>query len=169
MEERQEIVWASVLSCLFYFVCDGEIIIRSKLGGLDIRVNIHSSNSLLLLSSDLQKILLRIFMDFVWKYLKYWKSCLMFFGGNKIMSNVGNKLQTHPLYVPFTIGCDMIWNETKTFVDQWSQLTTISGRWKLPTIRTTEQVLSMDELMTTVSCIFLRYGYNAFLVALYVC
>jgi hypothetical protein len=65
MEERQEIVWASVLSCLFYFVCDGEIIIRSKLGGLDIRVNIHSSNSLLLLSSDLQKILLRIFMDFV--------------------------------------------------------------------------------------------------------
>jgi hypothetical protein len=40
MEERQEIVWASALSCLFYFVCDGGKIIRSRLGGLDIRVNI---------------------------------------------------------------------------------------------------------------------------------
>ncbi|XP_062208222.1 uncharacterized protein LOC133909697 isoform X2 [Phragmites australis] len=38
MEERQEIVWASSLSCLFYFVCDGGKIIRSRLGGLDIRV-----------------------------------------------------------------------------------------------------------------------------------
>jgi hypothetical protein len=47
MEERQEIVWASALSCLFYFVCDGGKIIRSRLGGLDIRVNIHSSNFLL--------------------------------------------------------------------------------------------------------------------------
>ncbi|KAL6613719.1 hypothetical protein ACP70R_035989 [Stipagrostis hirtigluma subsp. patula] len=36
MEERQEIVWASALSCLFYFVCDGGKIIRSRLGGLDI-------------------------------------------------------------------------------------------------------------------------------------
>ncbi|XP_021312036.1 uncharacterized protein LOC110433786 [Sorghum bicolor] len=39
MEERQEIVWASALSCLFYFVCDGGKIIRCRLGGLDIRVN----------------------------------------------------------------------------------------------------------------------------------
>ncbi|KAL6853317.1 hypothetical protein ACP4OV_019346 [Aristida adscensionis] len=38
MEERQEIVWASALGCLFYFVCDGGKIIRSRLGGLDIRV-----------------------------------------------------------------------------------------------------------------------------------
>ncbi|WVZ67224.1 hypothetical protein U9M48_016332 [Paspalum notatum var. saurae] len=38
MEERQEIVWASALSCLFYFVCDGGKIIRTRLGGLDIRV-----------------------------------------------------------------------------------------------------------------------------------
>ncbi|KAG2594509.1 hypothetical protein PVAP13_5NG010400 [Panicum virgatum] len=38
MEERQEIVWASALSCLFYFVCDGGKIISSRLGGLDIRV-----------------------------------------------------------------------------------------------------------------------------------
>lgn len=38
IEERQEIVWASALSCLFYFVCDGGKIIRSRLGGLDIRV-----------------------------------------------------------------------------------------------------------------------------------
>ncbi|CAO2181590.1 unnamed protein product [Urochloa humidicola] len=38
MEERQEIVWASALSCLFYFVCDGGKIIRIRLGGLDIRV-----------------------------------------------------------------------------------------------------------------------------------
>ncbi|KAL6882657.1 hypothetical protein ACP4OV_011347 [Aristida adscensionis] len=38
MEERQEIVWASALSCLFYFVCDGGKIIRSRQGGLDIRV-----------------------------------------------------------------------------------------------------------------------------------
>ncbi|VAH70312.1 unnamed protein product [Triticum turgidum subsp. durum] len=38
MEERQEIVWASALSCLIYFVCDGGKIIRSRLGGLDIRV-----------------------------------------------------------------------------------------------------------------------------------
>ncbi|KAF8646883.1 hypothetical protein HU200_065689 [Digitaria exilis] len=38
MEETQEIVWASALSCLFYFVCDGGKIIRNRLGGLDIRV-----------------------------------------------------------------------------------------------------------------------------------
>ncbi|KAG8079184.1 hypothetical protein GUJ93_ZPchr0007g6397 [Zizania palustris] len=38
MEERQEIVWASSLSCLFYFVCDGGKIIRCRLEGLDIRV-----------------------------------------------------------------------------------------------------------------------------------
>ncbi|CAM0885577.1 unnamed protein product [Alopecurus aequalis] len=38
MEERQEIVWASALSCLFYFICDGGKIIRSRLEGLDIRV-----------------------------------------------------------------------------------------------------------------------------------
>ncbi|OEL36851.1 hypothetical protein BAE44_0002127 [Dichanthelium oligosanthes] len=43
MEERQEIVWASALSCLFYFVCDGGKMIRSRLGGLDIRVNITFS------------------------------------------------------------------------------------------------------------------------------
>lgn len=38
MEEREEIVWASALSCLFYFVCDNGKILRSRLAGLDIRV-----------------------------------------------------------------------------------------------------------------------------------
>ncbi|KAJ4779233.1 hypothetical protein LUZ62_063490 [Rhynchospora pubera] len=38
MEEREEIVWASALSCLFYFVCDRGNIIRKRLEGLDIRV-----------------------------------------------------------------------------------------------------------------------------------
>nr|XP_029120236.1 uncharacterized protein LOC105044449 isoform X2 [Elaeis guineensis] len=37
-EEREEIVWASALSCLFYFVCDRGKILRSRLEGLDIRV-----------------------------------------------------------------------------------------------------------------------------------
>lgn len=37
-EEREEIVWASALSCLFYFVCDQGKILRSRLEGLDIRV-----------------------------------------------------------------------------------------------------------------------------------
>ncbi|KAF3330486.1 hypothetical protein FCM35_KLT03840 [Carex littledalei] len=38
MEEKEEIVWASALSCLFYFVCDRGNIIRKRLEGLDIRV-----------------------------------------------------------------------------------------------------------------------------------
>ncbi|XP_042434126.1 uncharacterized protein LOC122020315 [Zingiber officinale] len=38
MEEREEIVWASALSCLLYFVCDKGKILRSRLAGLDIRV-----------------------------------------------------------------------------------------------------------------------------------
>ncbi|PKA52462.1 hypothetical protein AXF42_Ash019088 [Apostasia shenzhenica] len=37
-EEREESVWASALSCLFYFVCDRGKILKSKLKGLDIRV-----------------------------------------------------------------------------------------------------------------------------------
>lgn len=37
-EEQEEVVWASALSCLFYFVCDGGKILRSRLDGLDIRV-----------------------------------------------------------------------------------------------------------------------------------
>ncbi|KMT17499.1 hypothetical protein BVRB_2g037810 [Beta vulgaris subsp. vulgaris] len=38
IEEKQESVWASALSCLLYFVCDGGRIRRSRLKGLDIRV-----------------------------------------------------------------------------------------------------------------------------------
>ncbi|CAA6654937.1 unnamed protein product [Spirodela intermedia] len=38
MEEKEEIVWASALSCLFYFVCDRGKIQRNRLEGLDIRV-----------------------------------------------------------------------------------------------------------------------------------
>ncbi|KAG0502931.1 hypothetical protein HPP92_003003 [Vanilla planifolia] len=38
MEEREEIVWASALSCLFYFVCHTGNILRNRLEGLDIRV-----------------------------------------------------------------------------------------------------------------------------------
>ncbi|KAG0498691.1 hypothetical protein HPP92_003382 [Vanilla planifolia] len=38
MEEREEIVWASALSCLFYFVCHTGNILRKRLEGLDIRV-----------------------------------------------------------------------------------------------------------------------------------
>lgn len=41
MEEKEEIVWASALSCLFYFVCDRGNIIRKRLEGLDIRVSIN--------------------------------------------------------------------------------------------------------------------------------
>ncbi|KAJ6820092.1 uncharacterized protein M6B38_399295 [Iris pallida] len=37
-QEQEEIVWASALSCLFYFVCDRGKILRSRLEGLDIRV-----------------------------------------------------------------------------------------------------------------------------------
>ncbi|KAJ0962347.1 hypothetical protein J5N97_030175 [Dioscorea zingiberensis] len=38
VEEKEEIVWASALSCLFYFICDRGKILRSRLEGLDIRV-----------------------------------------------------------------------------------------------------------------------------------
>ncbi|GAB2222792.1 hypothetical protein Droror1_Dr00016919 [Drosera rotundifolia] len=38
MEEKEESVWASALSCLLYFVCDRGKIRRSRLKGLDIRV-----------------------------------------------------------------------------------------------------------------------------------
>ncbi|GAB4854844.1 hypothetical protein Ancab_023429 [Ancistrocladus abbreviatus] len=38
IEEREESVWASALSCLLYFVCDRGNIRRSRLKGLDIRV-----------------------------------------------------------------------------------------------------------------------------------
>ncbi|KAJ0046177.1 hypothetical protein Pint_06252 [Pistacia integerrima] len=38
IEEREESVWASALSCLLYFVCDRGKIWRNRLNGLDIRV-----------------------------------------------------------------------------------------------------------------------------------
>ncbi|VVA97394.1 unnamed protein product [Arabis nemorensis] len=38
VEEKEESVWASALSCLLYFVCDRGKIRRNKLNGLDIRV-----------------------------------------------------------------------------------------------------------------------------------
>ncbi|KAI3903789.1 hypothetical protein MKW92_012938 [Papaver armeniacum] len=38
MEEKEESVWASALSCLLYFICDRGKIWRNKLEGLDIRV-----------------------------------------------------------------------------------------------------------------------------------
>ncbi|GAV76082.1 hypothetical protein CFOL_v3_19557 [Cephalotus follicularis] len=38
LEEIEESVWASALSCLLYFVCDGGKIWRNQLQGLDIRV-----------------------------------------------------------------------------------------------------------------------------------
>ncbi|KAL2897033.1 Vacuolar protein sorting-associated protein 13b, partial [Bienertia sinuspersici] len=38
IEEKQEYVWASALSCLLYFVCDGGRIRRSRLKGLDVRI-----------------------------------------------------------------------------------------------------------------------------------
>ncbi|KAJ4969973.1 hypothetical protein NE237_003072 [Protea cynaroides] len=38
VEEKEETVWASALSCLFYFVCDRGKIWRKRLEGLDIRV-----------------------------------------------------------------------------------------------------------------------------------
>ncbi|KAG9445143.1 hypothetical protein H6P81_016483 [Aristolochia fimbriata] len=38
IEERNETVWASALSCLLFFVCDRGKICRSRLEGLDIRV-----------------------------------------------------------------------------------------------------------------------------------
>jgi len=43
-EEKDESVWASVISCLLYFVCDTGKIWRNRLVGLDIRVR---NNSLL--------------------------------------------------------------------------------------------------------------------------
>ncbi|KAF9592118.1 hypothetical protein IFM89_011956 [Coptis chinensis] len=38
IEEKEETVWASALSCLLYFVCDRGKICRQRLEGLDIRV-----------------------------------------------------------------------------------------------------------------------------------
>ncbi|GFY83620.1 hypothetical protein Acr_03g0003940 [Actinidia rufa] len=38
IQEKDESVWASALSCLLYFVCDGGKIRRNRLEGLDIRV-----------------------------------------------------------------------------------------------------------------------------------
>ncbi|XP_026413912.1 uncharacterized protein LOC113309656 [Papaver somniferum] len=38
LEEKEESVWASALSCLLYFICDRGKIWRNKLEGLDIRV-----------------------------------------------------------------------------------------------------------------------------------
>ncbi|WCJ19565.1 hypothetical protein M5689_001850 [Euphorbia peplus] len=38
MEEKEESVWSSALSCLLYFVCDRGKILRDRLEGLDIRV-----------------------------------------------------------------------------------------------------------------------------------
>ncbi|KAL0349231.1 UNVERIFIED_CONTAM: hypothetical protein Sangu_1150900 [Sesamum angustifolium] len=38
IEEKEEAVWASALSCLLYFICDRGKIRRSRLEGLDIRV-----------------------------------------------------------------------------------------------------------------------------------
>ncbi|GKU91904.1 hypothetical protein SLEP1_g5713 [Rubroshorea leprosula] len=38
MEEKEESIWASALSCLLYFVCDRGKIRRNRLKGLDIRV-----------------------------------------------------------------------------------------------------------------------------------
>lgn len=42
IEEKEESVWASGLSCLLYFVCDRGNIRRSRLQGLDIRVSIFT-------------------------------------------------------------------------------------------------------------------------------
>lgn len=39
IQEKEESVWASALSCLLYFVCDRGKIRRSRLQGLDIRVS----------------------------------------------------------------------------------------------------------------------------------
>lgn len=39
IQEKEESVWASALSCLLYFVCDRGKIRRSRLEGLDIRVS----------------------------------------------------------------------------------------------------------------------------------
>ncbi|XP_009347438.2 uncharacterized protein LOC103939111 isoform X2 [Pyrus x bretschneideri] len=38
IEEEEESVWASALSCLLYFVCDRGKILRNRINGLDIRV-----------------------------------------------------------------------------------------------------------------------------------
>lgn len=39
IEEKEESIWASALSCLLYFVCDRGKIRRNRLKGLDIRVS----------------------------------------------------------------------------------------------------------------------------------
>lgn len=49
IEEKEEAVWASSLSCLLYFICDRGKIRRSRLKGLDIRVSIFMTRSLLFL------------------------------------------------------------------------------------------------------------------------
>ncbi|KAL6503703.1 hypothetical protein OROGR_025626 [Orobanche gracilis] len=43
IEEKEEAVWASSLSCLLYFVCDRGKIRRSRLKGLDIRISRRNS------------------------------------------------------------------------------------------------------------------------------
>ncbi|KAH9623434.1 hypothetical protein KSS87_002680 [Heliosperma pusillum] len=70
IEEEEESVWASALSCLLYFVCDGGKIRRSRLKGLDIRVvkaliEISRSSSWAeIVHSKLVLILARMFYDF---------------------------------------------------------------------------------------------------------
>lgn len=41
VEEKEESIWASALSCLLYFVCDRGKIRRSRLKALDIRVSFY--------------------------------------------------------------------------------------------------------------------------------
>ncbi|XP_074280627.1 uncharacterized protein LOC141605646 isoform X2 [Silene latifolia] len=70
IEEEEESVWASALSCLLYFVCDRGKIRRSRLKGLDIRVvkaliEISRSSSWAeIVHSKLVLILVRMFYDF---------------------------------------------------------------------------------------------------------
>ncbi|KAL9226090.1 hypothetical protein vseg_001940 [Gypsophila vaccaria] len=70
IEEKEESVWASALSCLLYFVCDRGNIRRSRLKGLDIRVvkaliEISRISSWAeIVHSKLVLILARMFYDF---------------------------------------------------------------------------------------------------------
>ncbi|KAK9682240.1 hypothetical protein RND81_10G060500 [Saponaria officinalis] len=70
IEEKEESVWASALSCLLYFVCDRGKIRRSRLNGLDIRVvkaliEISRISSWAeIVHSKLVLILARMFYDF---------------------------------------------------------------------------------------------------------
>ncbi|KAK6145335.1 hypothetical protein DH2020_022155 [Rehmannia glutinosa] len=84
IEEKEEAVWASSLSCLLYFVCDRGKIRRSRLRGLDIRKDAARTESIFLAKSSLEynlqviKVLMQISRRNSWAEIVHCKLiCMM--------------------------------------------------------------------------------------------